>query len=62
MERKNMIIIGVIVVIIAIIGIVFATGALNNKNQIQMNHISHHSQIRNTTLPITSQPLTIPLL
>ena len=32
MERKNMII-GVIVVIIAIIGIVFATGALNNKNQ-----------------------------
>lgn len=34
MERKNMIIIGVIVVIIAIIGIVFATSALNNKNQI----------------------------
>ena len=31
MEKKNMIIIGVIVVIIAIVGIVFATGALTKK-------------------------------
>ena len=30
MEKKNMIIIGVVVVIIAILAVVFATGALNN--------------------------------
>lgn len=34
MEKKNMIIIGVIVVIIAIVGVIFATGALN-KNEVK---------------------------
>lgn len=35
MEKKNMIIIGVVVVIIAVVGVIFATGALNNNSGVK---------------------------